>query len=95
MPNITRVDARARSLQVNWTKPELGGGAIDIVSYFVFWTPGSTNNKRFQNVSSNSFSYRISNLQTNARYSLSVVALGSDGRNGTINYKSTTTSKLC
>ena len=94
MPNITRVRARARSIQVDWMKPEHGGGAIDIVSYFIFWTPESTNNKRSRNVSSNSFSYQISKLRTNTRYSLSVVAQGSNGKNGTINSKSTTTSKL-
>ena len=66
MPNITRVSAQCTcAITTNrLIKPKLGGGVIEIVSYFVFWTPGSTNNNRSRNVSSRNFSYRIFNLQT-------------------------------
>ena len=94
MPNITRVSARVRSLQVHWMEPELGGGALQILSYVILWNPRSTDDKGFVLVSSSIFSYRIFNLRTNTRYRLTLFARSSGGTSIS-NIITTTTSKFC
>ena len=82
------------SINISWT-PFLGGGASTITGYLVSVAPDEGNPPNVQETTAT-----ISGLTSNTEYTVSVAAMGSDGRNGATSMTSAITStiiidKLC
>ena len=71
-------DVTESSISISWDAPFLGGGATSITGYYVTISSDEIDSLYVQETTAN-----ITGLISNKNYSVSVVAVGSDERNGT------------
>ena len=76
------------SINISWT-PFLGGGANNITGYLVSVAPNEGDPSNVQETTAT-----ISGLTSNTEYTVSVTAMGSDGRNGATSMTPAITSTI-